>query len=521
MAITPRLELRQSQSLVMTPQLQQAIKLLQFNNIELSEFIEQELAENPMLERDESDGALPEEVSPESEKSSDAEGEDGVGGSDGPEALETIDLSRDEHVTEEGLESLDMDDFTNVWDGDGSSAAGGGAEESASFSDWGAGGKSGFDGGDYGVEQTLSQDITLRDHLINQINMDIADPADRMIAVHLTDMLDENGRLPEDWIDAADRLGCDHEKLESVLVRLQQFDPTGIYARSLTECWAIQLRERDRLDPAMATLLENVELLKLHEYQTLSKLCNVDLEDIKEMIDEIWALSHHPTERFENVLAQAITPDVIMRAGSGGTWIVELNSDTLPKVLINQSYYTEVCGAVRTKDERNYVADKFQSANWLVKSIHQRATTILKVASEIVAQQDAFFRHGVQHLRPLVLRDIAEEIEMHESTVSRVTSNKYMHTPRGIFELKYFFTSAIGSSIGGANHSAESVRHRIKSLTDSEPVDAILSDDKLVTLLNDEGIDIARRTVAKYRESMRIPSSVQRRREKKSVFQMT
>ncbi|MDP6642466.1 MAG: RNA polymerase factor sigma-54 [Rhodospirillales bacterium] len=514
MAITPRLELRQGQSLVMTPQLQQAIKLLQLNNIELKEFIELELAENPMLERDESDGALPEEAPPETEQEGDAESEDG----EAPDGLETLDLSQVEHVTEESAGGLDMDDYGNVWD-DGGGQGAPGAEEPVAFSDWGGGGSVGFQDHDYGVEQTLSQGTSLRDHLVNQINMDIADPADRLVAVHLTDMLDESGRLPEDWDEAAERLGCEMAKLEAILDRLQQFDPPGIYARDLAECWSIQLREMDRLDPAMEMLLGNIELLKLHEYEKLSKICLVDMEDIKEMIDEIWALNHRPAEAFDEVLAQPITPDVIMRA-SGNGWIVELNNETLPKVLINNHYYAEISGAVRTKEERQYVTDKFQSANWLVKSIHQRATTILKVASEIVKQQADFFRFGIQHLKPLVLRDIAEEIEMHESTVSRVTSNKYMHTPRGIFELKYFFTSAIGSSMGGEAHSAESVRHRIKKLIDAEPPAAILSDDKLVTVLRGEGIDIARRTVAKYRESMRIPSSVQRRREKKSALQL-
>jgi RNA polymerase sigma-54 factor len=504
----------------MTPQLQQAIKLLQMNNIELKEFVEQELAENPMLERDESDGRLPEEASPE------ADGDGEVDGSDGDEpdaadALESIDIGQLETVSKDSIEALDMDDFGNVWDdGGGGQGPGPGSREPVAFADWGGGGNLGFQDNTYGVEQTLSQAISLRDHLVNQINMDIADPADRLIAVHLTDLLDEYGRLPEDWHESATRLGCEMARLEAVLHRLQQFDPPGIYARDLAECWAIQLGEKDRLDPAMEVLLQNMELLKLHDYDKLARICCVDHEDIKEMIAEIWALNHRPAEAFDAVLAQTITPDVLMRPGGGG-WIVELNNEMLPKVLINNHYYAEINGAVRTKEERQYVAEKFQSANWLVKSIHQRATTILKVAAEIVKQQDDFFHFGIQHLKPLILKNIAEEIEMHESTVSRVTSNKYMHTPRGLFELKYFFTSAIQSSMGGEAHSAEAVRHRIKSLIDAEPVTAILSDDKLVTMLCNEGIDIARRTVAKYRESLRIPSSVQRRREKKSALQLT
>ena len=265
----------------------------------------------------------------------------------------------------------------------------------------------------------------------------------------------------------------------------------------------------------MATLLENIELLKQHDYKALAKNCHVDLEDIKDMIDEIWALSHKPAEAFEQVIAQPVIPDVNMRPGSEGKWIVELNSETLPRVLVNNQYYAEISRSVRTKKEKQYVTEKLQTANWLVKSLHQRATTILKVSTEIVTQQEAFFIHGVENLKPLVLRDIAEEIEMHESTVSRVTSNKYINTPRGIYELKYFFTTAIASTDGGAVHSAEAVRHRIKLLIDDEPAGAILSDDKLVDILNKEGIGIARRTVAKYREAMKIPSSVQRRREKR------
>jgi RNA polymerase sigma-54 factor len=265
----------------------------------------------------------------------------------------------------------------------------------------------------------------------------------------------------------------------------------------------------------MAALLDNIDLLKNHDYPALCKVCQVDMEDMQDMVAELRALNHNPTEEFEHIEAQPIVPDVIMRPGVEGKWVVELNNDTLPKVLVNQAYYAEISKCVRTKDEKQYVTDKIQSANWLVKSLHQRATTILKVASEIVSQQEAFFRLGVEHLKPLILRDIAEEIEMHESTVSRVTSNKYIHTPRGIFELKYFFTSAIGSTDGGAAMSAESVKHKIKTLIDAEEPAAILSDDKIVEILNEGGVDIARRTVAKYREALKIPSSIQRRREKK------
>lgn len=520
MALTPRLELRHSQSLVMTPQLQQAIKLLQMSSIDLTEFVETELAENPMLEREDSnspdnhDGSG--EAAPEAEDA----------GGDGPDGLEAIDMKASEHVTEDQVNALDMENYDNVWDGEPAAEPKSAVanEDGGSLSEWstpvGSGGNTQFENSDYSLEQTLSQDISLRDHLTEQIQMDIADPTDRIIALYLLDLLDEAGRIPDELADAAERLGCELSRVENVLEKLQGLDPTGIFARDLAECWAIQLRELDRFDPAMEALLENIELLKQHDYKALSKICGVDLEDIKDMINEIWALSHKPAEAFDHIIAQPVIPDVIMRSGPSDTWIVELNNDTLPKVLVNNQYYAMVSKSVRSKEEKQYVTDKLQIANWLVKSLHQRATTILKVATEIVKQQDAFFVKGVEHLKPIVLRDIAEEIEMHESTVSRVTSNKYINTPRGIYELKYFFTTAISSSTGGEAHSAEAVRHRLKLLIDAELPTKILSDDRLVKMLKEEGVDIARRTVAKYREALKIPSSVQRRREKKRALNL-
>jgi RNA polymerase sigma-54 factor len=294
---------------------------------------------------------------------------------------------------------------------------------------------------------------------------------------------------------------------------MQKMDPAGVFARSLRECLALQLAEKNRLDPAIELLLDNLNLLAARQMGDLRKICGVDDEDLVEMIAEIRALNPRPASNFDNDTAEPIIPDVLMRAQPDGTWMVELNSDTLPRVLLNTRYFTRVSEKVRTKEDREYLTNQYQTANWLVKSLHQRATTILKVAAEIVRQQDAFFRKGVQHMRPITLRHIAEVIEMHESTVSRVTSNKYIVTPRGTYELKYFFTASIGGS-DGETHSAEAVRHRIKLLIDSENAPKILSDDSIVEMLRSDGVDIARRTVAKYREAMRIPSSVQRRREK-------
>jgi RNA polymerase sigma-54 factor len=287
-----------------------------------------------------------------------------------------------------------------------------------------------------------------------------------------------------------------------------------VCARNLTECLAIQLKERDRYDPAMRALVEHLDLLAKRDLAGLRRICGVSDDDLADMIAEIRMLNPKPGLAFGSTTVQPIVPDVFVRSAPDGTWQVELNSDTLPKVLINQRYHAQVSKTTRNDKEKAYIADCLQTATWLVRALDQRAKTILKVSSEIVRQQDGFFARGVQHLRPLNLKTVADAISMHESTVSRVTANKYMATNRGIFELKYFFTSAIAAADGGEAHSAEAVRHRIRQLIDSESAAEVLSDDTIVEKLRGAGIDIARRTVAKYREAMRIPSSVQRRREK-------
>ena len=512
MAIAPRLEIRQGQSLVMTPQLQQAIKLLQLSNLELVDFVEQELSDNPILSReDNGEGTDVARDDSSREQITNEPFESGAGDSE----LRGIDVATGDDATMINGRELDMD-YDNVWNQKDEATVQGTdySDASIGWTSGGSGGSHDFQEARFGIEHNISQETSLRDYLLAQAHIDLPDPADRLIAVNFVDSLDEAGRVTESIETMTERLGCSAERAERVLGCLQSLDPPGICARDLSECWAIQLRERGRLDPAIETLLQNLELLKQHDYSALAKLCQVDVDDVRDMIDEIWALNHRPAEAFDQVVAQPITPDVFMRPTTNHGWAVELNNDTLPRVLVNHHYYAEVRTAIHTREEKQYLAERLQSANWLVRSLHQRATTILKVAEEIVRQQSAFFMHGVEHLKPLVLRDIAEAIEMHESTVSRVTSNKYMHTPRGLFELKYFFTPAIASSSGGEAHSAESVRHRIKILVEAEAPNAILSDDKMVEILNDEGIDIARRTVAKYRESMRIPSSVQRRRAK-------
>jgi RNA polymerase sigma-54 factor len=509
------MDLRQSQTLVMTPQLQQAIKLLELSNLELSAYVERELEQNPLLERADGDGEPRDAAAPEDREGWDdrapAPSNEGSGEAAGAEALVDIaDYARAEHIGEGDHTSFDTD-YDNIWDGDTRPAPGG----AGSPSDWSnVKGHGGFEGDEYGVEQTLAGEINLRDHLLAQLGVELADPTDRLIGLQLIDLLDEAGYISGDLAQVAALLGCDMARVEATLAKLQRFEPPGIFARNLAECLALQLADRNRLDPAMQALLANLDLLASRDRAQLMKLCGVDAEDLADMVAEIKSLNPKPALAFDHAPLPAVTPDILMYRQPDGSWIVELNSETLPRVLVNNTYYSRVARQARDKPERDYIVERFNSANWLVKSLHQRATTILKVATEIVRQQDAFFRHGVAHLKPLIRRDIAEAIGMHESTVSRVAANKYLLTPRGLYELRYFFSTAIADTAGGDGHAAESVKSRIRALIEMEAAEQVFSDDQLVEKLKQEGIDIARRTVAKYRESMRIPSSVQRRRDK-------
>lgn len=498
MAVTQRLEFRQSQSLVMTPQLQQAIKLLQLSNLELAAYVEQELERNPLLEPEAPEG------------DDDMRGDADDGGLEGDDsAWDSADYAGSDRLSgadEAPLDSqpeYDDNSPSDDWGLNGPAAGSAGG----SFADEpGA-------GGGYDLESRLSQEVSLRDHLVEQLQMDIDAPLERLIGLDLIDALDDAGYLRADLAEVAARLGCELELVAAVLARLQRFDPPGIFARDLKECLALQLADRDHLDPYMQALLEHLDVLAQRDLARLRKLCGVDEEDLADMLAELRALDPKPAERFEGQVAEPVVADILMRAAPDGGWHLELNPETLPRVLVNHDYYVEIAGHCRDKASRGYLSEQLQAANWLVKALHQRATTILKVAGEIVRRQDAFFRKGVHFMRPLTLRDVAEAVSLHESTVSRVTANKYIATPRGLFELKYFFTTAIAGT-AGSDHSSEAVRHRIRALIDAEVPDGVLSDDTIVTLLRGEGIDIARRTVAKYREGMHIPSSVQRRREK-------
>jgi len=508
MQVGQRQDLRQSQSLVMTPQLQQAIKLLQLTNLEVAEFIEQELENNPLLERQEGERAERGERDPEASESETSAA--------ATEADASTTLSEHETIPAANDAPLDVSERDTYGDGDGEVVS---APVDTGPTDYAAptGGSSSFDNSVNILEQTVSGDISLYDHLLSQLNMDFSDPVERLIGYHLIHMVDDSGYLPADVGQIAEQIGTDPEMIEATVQKLQRFDPPGVFARDLKECLSIQLRELDRLDPAMQALMDNLDLLARLDHETLMTKCGVDADDLTDMIAEIRALDPKPGLAFNHEIAQAVVPDVFVRPASGGNWTVELNNETLPRVLVNQQYYAQVSKKPSASDDKAYISEKLNSANWLVRSLEQRANTILKVATELVRQQEAFFAKGVQHLKPLTLRDIAAAIEMHESTVSRVTANKFLATPRGIYQMKYFFTSAIPSASGGEAHSAESVRHRIKELIDEEDPKKVLSDDKIVELLASENIDIARRTVAKYREALRIPSSVARRREKKAA----
>ena len=486
----PRLEFRQTQSLVMTPQLRQAIKLLQFTNLEAAAFVEEELERNPLLERDERPETTPERPAPDQ----------------APERLEGMDAAT--LIQGEKLPDVVEADHSNNWDTGG--AADGVGYEPA-YGNAGGGTRDPSD--ERGIDDVMEAPRSLRTYLGEQLRLSFADPVDRTIGAQLIALLEPSGRVSVGTAELAAALGIDEERVAQVRERMMRFDPTGLFAPDLKTCLAVQLAERNRLDPAMQAMLDHLDLLARRDLRGLCLVCGVDLEDIQDMAAELRKLDPKPGAVYEAGPVQQVIPDVLMRALPNGEWLLELNPDTMPRVLVNERYHARV-SAGAGRETKTFLSENLSSANWLVKSLQQRANTILKVAAEIVRQQDAFFRRGIGHLRPLILRDVAGAVEMHESTVSRVTANKYVATPRGIYELKYFFTTAIAATSGGESHSAEAVRHRIRALIYAEDAEDVLSDDAIVLALRREGVDIARRTVAKYREALRIPSSVQRKREK-------
>ncbi|MGH6860277.1 MAG: RNA polymerase factor sigma-54 [Phyllobacterium sp.] len=515
MALSPKLDLKQTQSLVMTPLLMQSIRLLQLTHVELEQFIELEIEKNPLLERDDLDaGAVPfpqeagepghgktpgDNDRPSAEEAADhwlASGETTSSSS----MSDTFDSSMENIFPDDpGLHDFIAGDLASQWKssaGDGYVSAG---------------------GENYNLEQVTAAPLTMRDHVGEQIIFAFREAADRRIAAELADHLDEAGYLRADLGEIAERLGVPPPRVAKLLAVLQAFEPAGLFARDLAECLALQLRARGRLSPAMDTMLRNLELVARRDFQGLKKLCRVGDGEIVAMLREIQLLDPKPGTFFSSGIADSIVPDVLVeRQELDGGWRIALNPGALPRVLVNNGYYAAILKSGTSPADRTFLGECLQNANWLTRSLDQRAQTILKVASEIVRQQEQFLIHGVAQLKPLNLRTVADAIGMHESTVSRVTTNKYMLTHRGVFELRYFFSAAIAANEGKEQHSSQSVRHHIKQLIDAEAAEAVLSDDTIVDLLKTQNIDIARRTVAKYREAMNIASSVQRRREKKA-----
>lgn len=482
MAIGPRLDLRHSQQLVMTPQLQQAIKLLALSNLEIESFIGEALEANPLLEagevrREEGEGEavpVPEETG--------ADSFDGEGSS--------LDLAP---------EALDRDRDTG--DGD----LGG---------EWGAGGAASRADDLTPIEDRRSAEISLADHLHEQVGAVAFTGREEAIARHIVDLLDEAGYLDTGLREIALGLDVALYEVEDALELVQSLDPTGVGARNLGECLALQAKEANRYDPCMARLLDNLGLLATGEFARLKRMCGVDDEDFADMLAELRGYDPKPGLRYGGGEASAVVPDILLTRDEKGHWKIALNEATLPRLVVNRGYFLELKQGCADRASKGWLKEKLADANWLIKALDQRQKTILSVAGEIVKKQAAFFREGVSGLRPLTLREVAEAIDMHESTVSRVTSNKYIACERGTFELKYFFRSGVASA-DGEGASSEAVKARIRALIDAEDPKKILSDDTLVEMLKAEGFDLARRTVAKYREAMGIGSSVQRRRAKK------
>lgn len=496
MALTPKIEIKQSQSLLMTPQLRQAINLLQMNNLELSELVSEELSSNPFLEREDDHlNQLPEDTQP---------------------TINDYDASSPP-TPQDDTSSNDIDYDNNFEDDFGSDRIG--YDDIPTDADWKdyhqqriANSDEDFD---Y-FEQKLAAHKSLYTFLDEQISQKFDTPKERLIASRMMEFLDAAGYFRGNLTEISTKLNIQQDYLQNILSRLQTCEPSGIFATSVAECLKIQLQDKDRYDPYMAFLLDNLELVAEHKYKELKKAGSFSDEDLNDMLSEIKALNPKPAADYDFDLTSYIIPDVFVRTNKYGEYIIELNSKSLPKVLINQDYYSEIKTlSSHNKEAKRYLKDKLSSANFLIKALHQRATTILRVSEEIVKFQRDFFEKGIDYLKPMLLRDVAERLEMHESTISRVTTRKYMHTPRGIFELKYFFSTAAGSYTGDENTSVTAIKHKIKQLIEEETPDKILSDDMIVELLARLGIKIARRTVAKYREGMNIPTSAQRKREKR------
>ncbi|HDZ8847376.1 TPA: RNA polymerase factor sigma-54 [Aeromonas veronii] len=475
----PTLQLRLGQSLTMTPQLQQAIRLLQLSTLELQQEIQQALENNPLLEQEESEA---QETSPEA-----------------PVDASQLDSS-DAMAQEQMPDELPVD---TTWD---EVYSAGTAQSAGPIQD-----------GEDSVYQGETTE-NLQDYLLWQMRLTPFSDVDAAIALAIIDAIDESGYLTvalED-IQAAvtsDDVEVELDEVEAVLKRVQHFDPVGIAARSVQECLLIQLDQYDPQTPwlneAKEVILEHMELLGNRDYRTLARKTKLKESDLKEVLDLIQLLEPRPGNGIIQSDSQYVIPDVSV-VKKGSKWVVELNPDSAPRIRVNETYAAMARNA-RSSTDTQFIRSHLQEAKWFIKSLESRNDTLLKVASCIVEQQQGFFEYGEEAMKPMVLNDIAEAVEMHESTISRVTTQKYMHTPRGIFELKFFFSSHVNTE-GGGECSSTAIRALIKKLVTAENPAKPLSDSKIADLLAEQGIMVARRTIAKYRESLFIPPSNQRKR---------
>lgn len=465
-----RLEMRQGQSLAMTPQLLQSIKLLQLSHLELAAFIDAELERNPLLQH----------------------------ADDAPDITALDPKSQAARHSDRMIRRI----FP---------AAGARYPQGLSAKSRQAGGSvQGEAGGD--LDATNAGSVSLTDHLESQLDLATADRRLREAGRYIIHSLTDAGYLVEETDEIAAALGLETAIVMTALRLVQSFDPPGIGARDLAECLRIQLSERGRLDAPMEIMLTRLDLVARRDFESLCRLCAVDDAALREMVAELRGLEPKPGLAYGAAPVDVLVPDVFVRPLGHGEFEIELNGATMPRVLVDRAYHAQIAPSARTPADQAFLSECARSATWLARTLDQRATTILKVASEIVRRQGGFFGGGAAHLRPLTLRSVAEAIGMHESTVSRVTANKAMGSERGTFPMKYFFSTALNGVDGAQAHSSEAVRHRIKALIATESPGRILSDDAIAQRLRASGIDIARRTVAKYREALRIPPSSQRRR---------
>jgi RNA polymerase sigma-54 factor len=487
MTMRQRLEIRQSQQLVMTPQLRQSIQMLQMSNIELGAYLVEAVEANPLLAL--ADGAAAPAIA-DAPAPDPAPVETGLAGVD--DAMRAADPAAIATTFDTGGENLFEADSPVM-----PMARGGPAVDA-------------LDG-----ETPIAATVTLTQHVTAQLALMRLDRQTRLVAELLANELDDAGYLRIHPDDAAARLGVAPAVVRAASAALRACEPTGVGARDLADCLALQLVERDRLDPAMARLIENLALVPTVPAAQLAALCGVDAEDLRDMLIEIRALDPKPGLRFGAQAADPVTPEILVLPDGAGGWRVRLNPETTPRLLIDRSYAAKVSAC---RETRLFLSECAQSASWLRRSLDQRARTIIAVGAEIVRAQAGFLERGVAGLKPMTLRDVAEAVGVHESTVSRVAANKHLACPRGVFALKFFFTTALASTAeGGDSLSATAVRDRIRALVAAEPPGRPLSDDQIVATLSAEGVEVARRTVAKYREALRIPSSVERRRRARSA----